>query len=536
MQKLELSYAVWTLLGEPVEDYLFRWDFSPMSALTGTSLKPEEMRGRSPELYEALKKIAPLKVFLRATVSFLKEGQTTPFAFAKIDMSPDLPEGAGQWQKLSVPGSPDGDDFMFEVKDQGLCAPDEKSQQNGAACLKKVWKASARVQLTELELLHVEWPDVAVKQVVDAYNAREASRGSQRAAGSKTTPDAAQKSWMESMRGDDAGAVGGAGSSSTATDGRSPFRMPRSSFAGTKRKLDGAAKKKRQEKAKSGGTASSTQFDPIGGVSCSWRAYADRADASKITVSQRVRPDGSYPPMGMRIGTARAGAKHNEAPDDHRGTWVNTLGDIHLRDETRWTSCDRRRNSLSGSSVERSSSACGGLETDIVELSFDCAVGTTPGPKPLYFSPAPLSDCKNVYRYRITNPFETGASGPCMMTFLSGPTKPAPPSAPSASAPKATERPPPLVLKTDGAERREADVKRAEQAQGDVERRRAETARQEAELRAAAESTKQGREQALRAECARCNGKACSQCACGTCEGITCPKTDPAVRGAGCAK
>lgn len=122
--KFDLSYALWTLLGEPIEDYKFKWEACPESRVTwpgGQSL--QHIETIHPDAAKSIAEIVPFKVIIRTEVRFYGDvAASKPFAKGILDVEPDLYSPSGKPEQLSVAESPNWDkwfhSFSFLVQEE----------------------------------------------------------------------------------------------------------------------------------------------------------------------------------------------------------------------------------------------------------------------------------------------------------------------------------------------------------------------------------------------------------------------------------
>jgi hypothetical protein len=117
MCEIDLSYALWTLLNEPVQDFLFKWKAcKPEEAkVPALGMTFKEVKREFPQLAKELDDLAPLNVMLRATLHFYEE-ESGGKAFARgvLDINPDLYARSGKAETFSVPESPNWNDWFKE--------------------------------------------------------------------------------------------------------------------------------------------------------------------------------------------------------------------------------------------------------------------------------------------------------------------------------------------------------------------------------------------------------------------------------------
>jgi hypothetical protein len=172
----QLDYALSTLVGEPVEDYKFRWELAPTLRFPGgETTTVERVRRDEPDLYARLAALTPESVTLRARVRFFgAPSGGTPFAEADLDLTPDVISPSGRPQGASAPASPAWGDWFsnlhltpnlaeagYDASAGSACARPED-----AACAKEVWARAKRVELASATVTGVEWPEVDTRQLL----------------------------------------------------------------------------------------------------------------------------------------------------------------------------------------------------------------------------------------------------------------------------------------------------------------------------------------------------------------------------------
>jgi hypothetical protein len=178
----QLDYALSTLLGEPVEDYKFRWELAPTLRFPGgETTTVERVRRDEPDLYARLAALAPVAVTVRARVRFFDApAGGAPFAEADLDVAPDVVSPSGRPQGASAPASPAWSDWFsnlhlapnlsaasYEAAPGAGCARPED-----AACAKEVWGRARRVELASATVTGVEWPEGDARQLLAEIWAR----------------------------------------------------------------------------------------------------------------------------------------------------------------------------------------------------------------------------------------------------------------------------------------------------------------------------------------------------------------------------
>lgn len=172
----QLDYALSTLVGEPVEDYKFRWELAPTLRFPGgESTTVERLRRDEPDLHARLAALAPESVTARARVRFFDAPSGgAPFAEADLDLEPDVISPSGRPQGASAPASPAWGEWFanlhltpnlaeasYEGSPGSPCARPED-----AACAKEVWARAKRVELAAAAVTGVAWPESDTRQLL----------------------------------------------------------------------------------------------------------------------------------------------------------------------------------------------------------------------------------------------------------------------------------------------------------------------------------------------------------------------------------
>lgn len=191
----KLTYKIWSMLGEPVFDFLFRWDgligignvFFEEAKQWGLSSenqeeisKMSELRNFDKDLQERLKNISPLSVRFRISISnksfhidareveikelryidsrgFSKRGlqaqnenkDTVFLGLSETVFSIDLPNSEGKWQTHSVPGSPNWDQLPSYFKTV------LKNRENPADLF-----------INDIQIVDIRWPQYELKSII----------------------------------------------------------------------------------------------------------------------------------------------------------------------------------------------------------------------------------------------------------------------------------------------------------------------------------------------------------------------------------
>jgi hypothetical protein len=170
----QLDWALSTLLGEPVEEYKFRWELAPTIRFPNGETTLERVRRDEPDLYARLAALVPVSVTLRARVRFFDApAGGTPFAEADLDLSPDVIFPSGRPQGASAPASPTWGDWFANLHltpslsaARYADAADARPETKAGEEAKEVWSRAKRVELASATVTGVEWPDVDTRQLI----------------------------------------------------------------------------------------------------------------------------------------------------------------------------------------------------------------------------------------------------------------------------------------------------------------------------------------------------------------------------------
>ena len=205
--KFYLSYAFWTMMSEPVEDYSFIWSWDPQTYGRMVVGVPKGWEGRRSVTAEDLRKyqdlfdkflaIAPTKVEIVGEVELYDspDARSNYASFYK-NMSVDVPVRAGLETPLHSPGSPNWADFF--VKDlpsmrqhyiygemfsdtaaKAAVTASERDRSDDRSEIAELNKTSykyarkLRVKINSTTPVTMEWPEYEFKALAEEYAARE---------------------------------------------------------------------------------------------------------------------------------------------------------------------------------------------------------------------------------------------------------------------------------------------------------------------------------------------------------------------------
>ena len=151
--KFTLTYALWSLGGEPVQDYVFSWDWLPGNLVVGRGAAGDITTGdlaKYPDLAREFFGLKPGSVTIETELEFYND-QNHRAGVATKTIRPDLIGISGEIEPLHVPGSPNWETFFnFEYNDpvnHNQLADSERAIWN-----KKNFQDAKRVQLVRPKL------------------------------------------------------------------------------------------------------------------------------------------------------------------------------------------------------------------------------------------------------------------------------------------------------------------------------------------------------------------------------------------------
>lgn len=166
-----LGYALWSLMGEPVHDYVFTWDWRDadlvVAEVKGRTITTRDL-AKYPDLARHFRSFKPISVTVEAPVEFYDAAEHR-FASAAKTIEPDMIDQAGVPDPLHVPGSPDWADF-FQPN-----APGGATREGLATSHQKLFAESASVRLARPRLTAIEWPEAMLQFLAQEFVRREAA-------------------------------------------------------------------------------------------------------------------------------------------------------------------------------------------------------------------------------------------------------------------------------------------------------------------------------------------------------------------------
>jgi len=175
--KFTLSYALWSLEGQPVEDYIFVWDWQPGDLVVGRgpagNITTADL-AKYPDLPKQFYSIRPISVTLATEIEFY-DAQDFRFGLGTKTVKPDLIAPAGPNEPLHVPGSPTWQDFFrCDYQNPALTVNGAKpAATDFASRNKERFQQAVRVQLVRPKITAVEWPEGELRMIADEFNRRE---------------------------------------------------------------------------------------------------------------------------------------------------------------------------------------------------------------------------------------------------------------------------------------------------------------------------------------------------------------------------
>jgi hypothetical protein len=166
-----LGYALWSLMGAPMHDFVFTWDWRDadlvVAEVHGRTVTTRDL-AKYPELAKRFYALKPYAVTGETTTEFYDTAERR-FGVATKTIQPDAIDRAGVPDPLHVAGSPDWADFFRDN------SADNASREGLASRHKKLFTDAARVQLTQPKLTAIEWPDTMLRLIADEFVRREAA-------------------------------------------------------------------------------------------------------------------------------------------------------------------------------------------------------------------------------------------------------------------------------------------------------------------------------------------------------------------------
>jgi hypothetical protein len=178
----QLSYALWMLAGEPMQDFSFVWkwpeepEWSRVRVGSATVDRQTVLvtvadLKRHPDLLQRFRTLKPISVELNLSIELLiaEEGSRSPTeSRGTKTVKPDLIGQSGQKLDSIVPGSPDWADYfqLFGLNYERA----ERARRN-----KDLFRRAQLVRLvfSHPDLKSVEWPDGTLQAILKGYGERE---------------------------------------------------------------------------------------------------------------------------------------------------------------------------------------------------------------------------------------------------------------------------------------------------------------------------------------------------------------------------
>ncbi|MFO1437306.1 MAG: hypothetical protein U1F81_03225 [Verrucomicrobiaceae bacterium] len=186
MGKFRLSYSLWTLVGEPVQDYLFSWDWPKGEITVGNAMIDGKQvpvttkdLAKYPDLLGRFVAVKPVGLTLTASIDFYPKGKPGQAAWAgpewvgRLTIKPDFIQAAGKPGLSFSPGSPDWADFFSLIP----VSHEPAGKAERARLHKKIWAESREVRLRNLEITQIEWPDGEFTSILRDYARLESQEG-----------------------------------------------------------------------------------------------------------------------------------------------------------------------------------------------------------------------------------------------------------------------------------------------------------------------------------------------------------------------
>ena len=172
--RYRIGYALGSLLGEPVHDFVFTWDWRDadlvVAEVQGRTVTTRDL-SKYPELSKRFFTLKPYAITLEMTAEFFDPAEHR-FSVGVKTVQPDMIDKAGVTDPLHVPGSPEWADFFSDN------APDNASREGLASRHKKLFKDAASVRLTQPKITAIEWSETMLRLIADEFVRREAEKAS----------------------------------------------------------------------------------------------------------------------------------------------------------------------------------------------------------------------------------------------------------------------------------------------------------------------------------------------------------------------
>ena len=170
--QFKLSYALWSLVQDPVHDYIFSWDWQTGNRIVGKGPDGNPITtsdlARYPDLAGQFAALKPVSVTLLADLEFYN-AQNRRYAMGTITVYPDLIGAAGEKEPLHVPGSPKWEDFFQYSYGPAIGAADRATRN------KKLFDEATSVKLVRPKLTAVDWPEGSLTLIAGEFTRREAA-------------------------------------------------------------------------------------------------------------------------------------------------------------------------------------------------------------------------------------------------------------------------------------------------------------------------------------------------------------------------
>lgn len=160
-----LTYSLSTILGEPVHDFNFSWDWHKSDLVVarrqGRTVTTADL-SRHPTLSRAFASLKPLLLTLTTRIDFYGTNDER-LGFGIKNINPGLVEQAGTKEMLHLPGSPRWSDFF-------TCDfPDDPSRDELSRRNKELFQKAARVVLGAPRVTAIQWPEDVLEQIADEF-------------------------------------------------------------------------------------------------------------------------------------------------------------------------------------------------------------------------------------------------------------------------------------------------------------------------------------------------------------------------------
>ena len=164
-----LSYALWTLGGEPLHEFIFTWKWRRTNLVLGRRMERTLTAAdleKYPDLSNAFFSLKPMFITIETAIQFY-DSSGTLLATARKLVDPGVIGQSGAENTFHPPGSPRWADF-FTSTETDKPSRDELDRRH-----KEVFCKAARVELGTPRIIEIRWPENSLRAIVDELSQRE---------------------------------------------------------------------------------------------------------------------------------------------------------------------------------------------------------------------------------------------------------------------------------------------------------------------------------------------------------------------------